>query len=189
MKKIITIIAAAAATALLPQTSLADRLSSRDAKFIREAAEGNNAEIQMGQMVAQRTQDPQVRAYADKLVRDHTQANRELRQIAESRGIDMPQGPSRSDERSMRRMQAMNGRELDREAVDHWVKDHKKDIKEYDKEARRASDPQVKQYATMSLPTLRDHLSNAKTLSNRGRTIREPAGAFEQRWDWDRDKR
>lgn len=182
MRIFTTIIAAAALSAFLPQTSHAEGVSGRDAKFIRKAAEGNNAEIQMGQMVAQRTRDPQVRAYAEKLVRDHRQANRELRRIAETRGIELPDRPSKTDERSMRHVENMSGRQLDRQAVDHWVADHRKDIKEYDAAARRARDPQVKQYAISSLPTLRDHLSNAEALSNVG-AIREPAGAdLTPRW-------
>jgi putative membrane protein len=176
MKKITTILVAALIGAALPLTLHAEeQVSSRDAKFLRKAAEGNSAEIQMGQMVAQRTQDQQVRNFAEKIVRDHTQANQQLQQIAQAKGIDLPQNPAKSDQRTITRLENLSGPQLDREAIDHWVKDHKKDIKEYNSEAKRARDPQVKQFAISTLPTLRDHLNNAETLQNG--VIREPAGA------------
>jgi putative membrane protein len=177
MKKMTTILLATVVFATVPQMFGAqERASGHDARFIRKAAEGNNAEIQTAQMVLQRTQDPQIRTYAEKLIRDHTQANAELQQIAQAKGIDLPAAPKRSDERSIRDLEGKSGVGFDRAVVDHWVKDHQKDIKEYRSEANHAKDPQVQQYASSALPVLQDHLNGAEQLRS-GRSINEAAGS------------
>jgi len=187
MKKFTTIFIAAAIAAALPQTVKADeghynhssasvRVSRTDAKFIREAAEGNAAEIGMAEVALRKSQDPQVRQYAEQLIRDHKQSNRELEPIAESRGIEWPVAIKKSDARELERAENMSGPAFDRMVMNHWVKDHRSDIKEFDKAAKRAQDPQVKQFAITSLPILRDHLSRAEAINSSG-TIREPAGA------------
>lgn len=184
MKKLTTLFLTVAIASVFPQMIHADeRVDTHDAHFIKKAAEGNNAEIQMGQMVSQHTQDPQIRAYADKLVQDHTKANEQLRQIADAKGVEFPAGPSSTADREMRHLEKKSGHDFDRAVVDHWVKDHKKDIKEYDREAKHAKDPEVKQYAISTLPTLQDHLARAESLSPSG-TIHEPAGSGVRRGDY-----
>jgi putative membrane protein len=186
MKKITTIFVAAIIAAALPTTLRADagtyersgttHVSHRDASFIRDAAEGNAAEISMAELALRKSQNPQVRDYAQQLLRDHRQSNRELQQIAEARGISWPVPIKKSDSREMQRAENMSGQDFDRMVMNHWVKDHRTDIKEFDKAARRAEDPQVKQFAITSLPVLRDHLNRAEAITTSG-TIREPAGA------------
>src|SRR3954447_24147686 len=82
MKKLTTILFATAVVAMTPQLVNADNVDRRDADFIRKAAEGNLQEIQTAHIALQRTQDPQVRALADKIANDHSAANSQLRQIA-----------------------------------------------------------------------------------------------------------
>jgi putative membrane protein len=42
------------------------------------------------------------------------------------------------------------------------LQDHRTDVSEFQKASRSASDPQVKQFAESTLPTLKDHLSMAQ---------------------------
>jgi putative membrane protein len=151
-------------------------VSRHDAKFIREAAEGNNAEIGLAEVVVRKSADPQVKHYAQMLIRDHRQSNRELEQIATARGVTWPVPVKKSDARELERAENMNPRELDRLVINRWVKDHRSDIKEFESAAKRATDPQVKEFALSSIPTLRQHLSGAENLASAG-VIREPAGS------------
>ena len=43
------------------------------------------------------------------------------------------------------------------------VEDHKKDVAEFQKAANTAKDSDVKNFATTTLPTLKEHLDMAKT--------------------------
>ncbi len=195
MKRITTVLLAAAMVAAVPQFVHAEEgiyksrgstsVNREDGKFIRHAAEGNAMEIGMATLALRRAQDPQVRAYAQKLISDHQQSDRELQPLAEARGIAWPVPVSKSDTRELDRAQQLSGADFDRMAINMWVKDHRNDIKDFEKEAKHARDPQVKQFAISSLPVLRDHLNRAENLASGG-VIREPAGTFRSHLDRDR---
>jgi putative membrane protein len=61
-------------------------------------------------------------------------------------------------------MSKLSGNAFDRQFVQHMVADHKKDISDYQKEAKR-SDGQVSDYAKTTLPTLQKHLETAQSLA------------------------
>jgi putative membrane protein len=184
MKTITTILVAAAIAAPVPLAFAAETQNStgtthashHDAKFIRDAAEGNAAEIGLAEIAVRKAQNPQVRDYAQQLIRDHAQSNAQLQQIAVANGISWPVAIKKSDARTLDKYENMNGAEFDRSVMNHWVKDHREDIKEYDKAAKHAQDPQVKQFAISTLPTLRQHLNRAEAITSTG-VVREPAGA------------
>ncbi|MGZ5569174.1 MAG: DUF4142 domain-containing protein, partial [Limisphaerales bacterium] len=132
MKKFTTILFATALTAMTPQMVRAENVDHRDAKFIRKAAEGNLEEIQTAHIALQRSQDPQIRTYASKLVNDHVQANQQLQQIAAAKGVEFPTSVTTGKKNENQHLQNVSPAKFDREVVDFWVKDHKEDIKEYD---------------------------------------------------------
>jgi putative membrane protein len=190
MKRMTTLLVAATMAAAVPalradegryESRATTRVSHGDAKFIRDAAEGNEMEIGLAEIVVRKTQNPQVREYAQHLISDHQQSNRELQQIASERGISWPVAIKKSDAHTLDKYENMSGPEMDRSVMNHWVKDHREDIKEYDKAAKHAQDPQVKQFAISSLPTLRDHLNRAEAITSSG-VIRESAGGENHHW-------
>jgi putative membrane protein len=74
-------------------------LSSDDIAFAKQAAEDGMKEIEHGRMVASKASNAQVKAYANRLVKDHTASNNELKGIARRKNIDLPQAPTMSDHR------------------------------------------------------------------------------------------
>jgi putative membrane protein len=165
MKKLTTMLFATALAAITPQCVHAQGVDKHDAEFIRKAAEGNLDEIQTAHLALQRSQDPQIRAFAERLANDHAKANADLQKIATAKGVELPKSVTPHEDHINQRLLEKSPEKFDREVVDHWVKDHKKDIKEYDSEAKKAKDPQVKQYAMAQLPTLQEHLNGAKALN------------------------
>ena len=55
------------------------------------------------------------------------------------------------------------------------VKDHRKDVAEFRREADRARDPDLKSWAGKTLPILEDHLKQVEGLQNQVKTSRAPA--------------
>ena len=51
--------------------------------------------------------------------------------------------------------------------MSHMVKDHVKDVKEFEKESKSGKDADVKQFAADTLPTLREHLQMAQTTATK----------------------
>ena len=52
--------------------------------------------------------------------------------------------------------------DFDRAYMKDMVKDHKHDVSEFKKEAKKAKDPDVQKFAQSTLPTLEEHLAMAQ---------------------------
>src|SRR5437762_1737658 len=79
----------------------ASNLASDDRKFIEKAAQGGMAEVQLGQLAAQKASSDQVKQFAKKMVDDHGKANDQLKQIASAKGVTMPTDLDSSTKREM----------------------------------------------------------------------------------------
>ena len=155
----------------------ADKLSHGDKEFIEEAAKGGMFEVQSGQMAAQKASDAGVKEFANKLVQDHGKANDELKQIAEAKGVKMPDKEKMGDRHEMDKLKKLNGAAFDREFAQHSVKDHQKDIKEFEKATQKVKDPDVKAWAEKQLPVLKEHLAMAQKLAGNNASNTKAAGA------------
>jgi putative membrane protein len=141
----------------------AQSVSSGDKKFVEKAAEGGMAEVQLGQLAAQRAQSDQVKQFAQRMVSDHTAANDKLKQVASQKGIALPTDLDSSSRREYDKLQKLSGSKFDREYMSHMVSDHKKDVKEFQSEAKSAKDADIKSFASTTLPTLEEHLKLAQS--------------------------
>ncbi len=135
-----------------------------DRNFLMKAAEGGMMEVQLAQLAQKQAANDQVKQYAQKLEQDHSAANKQLMDIAQRRGVNVPSTLKPEDQQTIDRLSKLSGAEFDREYIRHMVKDHRKDVKEFDKESQKAMDTDVKTFAANTLPTLKDHLSKAEEI-------------------------
>lgn len=144
------------------------KLSRADKDFIEDAAKGGMFEVQSGQLAQQKGSDQSVKDFGKKLADDHGKANDELKQIADSKGVKMPDKEKWGDRREVSKLQKMSGADFDREFAQHEIKDHEKDIKDFEKASSKLSDPDLKAWAQNQLPVLREHLAMAQKLPMAG---------------------
>jgi putative membrane protein len=172
-----------------PSGGQKSNLSHTDKKFLQEAAEGGMAEVQMGKLAQQKGQSAEVKQLGQKIQQDHEQANQQLMQIAQQKGVELQKEVSKKDQRMIDHMSGMSGAEFDRMYVEHMVKDHQKDIKAFEKEANKGEDTEVKEFAQQTLPKLREHLQSAESLAqSTGANVSEPAGSQKKSHDKDIQK-
>ncbi len=138
------------------------QLSRADQDFLKKAYQTNQSEIQLGQLAAQRASNNDVKQYAQQMVDDHTKANDQLQQIANSKGINLPSNPPQSSE--MSRFSNLNGPAFDRQFVQSQMRAHKQAISMFQNEANRGQDPDLKSYASNQLNGLQNHESMANDL-------------------------
>ena len=141
---------------------LAQKLNDRDQKFLQDAAKGGMMEIRMGQMGLERGVSPAVKSLSQHLVNDHTAANKELAALANEKGAFLP-GDDAQMIASMP-FATKSGDDFDKGFALQAVEDHRKAIAEFENETRTGTDPDIKNWATKSLPTLRAHLAEAQDL-------------------------
>lgn len=146
----------------------ADRSSkgaASDQSFLKEAAAGGLAEVELGQLAAEKASNPEVKKFAERMVADHGKANDQLKEIAARKGIDLPTEPSAEHKATKERLSNLSGDEFDKAYMADMLSDHKKDVAAFRKESTEGKDPAVKEFATKTLPTLEDHLKEAESIN------------------------
>lgn len=136
-----------------------------DATFIKKAARGGEAEVELGQLAVQKASSEQVKKFGQRMVDDHTKANNELKQVASQKQVDLPQEMSAKDKATKVRLEKLSGTKFDRAYMTDMVQDHLADVAEFSRESKMAKDPAVKNFAEQTLPTLREHLKEAQKIA------------------------
>lgn len=158
------LMAGVAAALIVSSPSFAQDKASQ--KFLKEAIEGNLAEVKMGELAQKNGQSDKVRSFGQMLQKDHSAANQKATAAANQLGVSPPTEPSKKQKATYDRMSKMSGDNFDRDFAKHMVTDHKKDIKAYEKEAKK--NDAAGAYAKEALPTLQKHLETAQSLAGTG---------------------
>jgi len=136
--------------------------STGDAKFLKQAAEGGMAEVELGKLAQQKAMRDEVKQFATRMVDDHTKANDEIAKIAGANGVELPTELDDSTRKEMDKLKALTGPDFDRAYMKHMVSDHRKDLREYRHEAKSHSGTDTQQFAGRTVPILLEHLREAQ---------------------------
>lgn len=139
--------------------------TTSDQSFLREAAAGGLAEVELGRLAAEKSSNPGVKKFAEQMVTDHGKANDQLKEIALQKGISLPAEPGPQHKATKERLSKLSGEEFDRAYMSNMLSDHKKDVVAFQKESTEGKDPELKEFATKTLPTLEAHLKEAESIS------------------------
>jgi putative membrane protein len=131
--------------------------------FMKDAAEGGLAEVELGKIAAKNAENPEVKKFGQMMVTEHTKANEELKALAAKKNVQLPAAPE-SYKSDIDSMSKMKGADFDRDYVDMMVDDHEATIADFEAQAKNSSDPDVKAFAEKSLPVLRKHLETIKAI-------------------------
>ncbi len=165
---IIMVVGAAAQQATAPATRPAPSqpgLASADRDFIQTVAKGGMAEVALGELAGRNASDEAVKKFGRRMVEDHGKANQELAQLAKGKGVEVPKDLDRSHKSTMDRLAKLQGDAFDRAYVEEMVQDHRKDVKDFERQAVRGKDLSLKEWAGKTLPTLREHLREIENIS------------------------
>ncbi len=154
-------------------------ISRTDRRFIEDVAGSGMFEVQAAQLAATRATDPAVKDYASMMADHHSEANRELMQLASSKGLELPPAPPRAMRREIEQLGKKTGAEFDQEFVRKiGVREHQKDIKKFQEASKEVKDPQLKAWIDKTLPSLEQHLAQAEKLPQAGKSAgRSGAGS------------
>jgi putative membrane protein len=136
-----------------------------DTAFVQKAAEGGMAEVALGKLAAERAENADVKKFAERMVTDHSMANRQLMAVAEKVGAAVPKSLDQKHMAHMEHLSAMKGAAFDKAYMAHMVKDHEEDVALFTAQAAAAQDPGVKEFAAKTLPTLKEHLEMARKVA------------------------
>ncbi len=153
----------AAATPTRSRQSGGDHtLSWQDRRFMRQAAQAGLFEVRKSELALTRSHNRHVRQFAAQMIRDHTKANQELKQLAASKGVTLPRRPNAHQRMIIRRLARLSGKHFDCAYMTVQVRAHLQAIAIFRREVRHGHDPDVRAYAAANLPVLRMHLRMAR---------------------------
>jgi len=136
-----------------------------DQGFVKEAAIGGMAEVELGHLASTKAANEKVKAFGQRMVADHGKANDELKSLASSKNMTVPASLDAKHKATHDRLEKLSGPAFDRAYVSDMLADHRKDVAAFKHQSMAAKDPEVKQFASKTLPTLEEHLKLVEDLS------------------------
>ena len=136
-----------------------------DTQFMREAAIGGMAEVDLGKIGVQRAESPDVKQFAQRMVDDHSKANDELKQVAQKRGVALPGDVDAKEKATIDRLSKLSGPAFDKAYMRDMVNDHVKDVSLFEHQSTSRKDADLKAWIDQTLPTLKEHKDMAKDVA------------------------
>jgi len=133
------------------------------AVFVKTAAQAGMTEVELGKVALQKSQDPAVRSFAQRMVTDHGKANDELATIAQTKGITAPTSLDAEHQAMVNSMKQKSGADFDAEYSRHMNMDHNKAVALFEG-ATKSPDSDLANFAKKTLPTLKEHKQLAQKL-------------------------
>lgn len=140
-------------------------LSDDEKKFVEKAAFGGLAEVQLGQQMSTMAKNNDVKSFAQRMVTDHGKANDELKQLATTKGISLPADTDKEHKDAAQKV--TSSKNPDKAYMEEMVKDHDKDVKEFEEASSKAKDPDLKGWIDKTLPVLKDHQKMAHDINGK----------------------
>jgi len=147
-----------------------EKLASKDTKFIDAAAAGGLEEVTLGKLAADKATSDDVKKFGQMMADDHSKANDELKALASSKGVDLTKTLDKAQTKAQKdsdKLAKETGDAFDRAYMSLMVKDHEKDVKEFEEASKTAKDEDLKAWAAKTLPTLQHHLDMAKEVQGK----------------------
>lgn len=132
--------------------------SSMTQEFLAKAAASGLFEIESSRLAADNAQDPAVKQFAQKMIKDHSDADAKLKAAASRERLAAPQAKLEADQQAaLRDLKNAKGAEFDRKYIAEQQKAHAVAVKLFQTYAQSGDRPQITAFARETLPTLQAH--------------------------------
>lgn len=138
-----------------------------DLAFVKEAAAGSMAEVELGKLAVKQAASADVKQFGEKMIEDHSKALEEIKQLASQKKVPPPPDVMPKQKETMEKLAKLNGADFDREYVRAMVEAHEKDVTAFEAVSKTATDADVKAFAAKTLPTLKTHLEIIKKIAEK----------------------
>ena len=135
-------------------------------EFVQKAAMSDLFEIESSKLALQRSQNRDVKAFAQRMIDDHTKSTQKLKSVLQTASVGTGPGTAldRAHQRMLDRLQNASGAQFDRLYMQMQVKGHQDALKVQQSYGRRGDNDQLKSFASDAAPMVQDHLSQARQI-------------------------
>lgn len=141
-------------------TPTSAKLSAADSKLMMKVAAGGQRQLAVSQAVLDKVTNPQVKLLAASEVEEQTGVSAKLKEIADAKGVTLPEGPDSEAQALVSQAQNLSGAELDAFYINQsGIKGHELLQATMNTVNSSAKDATLKKLATATLPVIKTHLS------------------------------
>jgi len=137
---------------------------TKDQMFVRKVVEGGLAQIQFGQLAAEKGGDD-VKALGRKMVEDHGALNKDMEDVADSMGVMLPKHINKEDQAMLDKLKGLSGDAFDTEYLTMMMKDHHHDLREFRVEAEGTQDAALRDAVVKGAKVIHQHLVTVDELA------------------------
>jgi putative membrane protein len=162
MNKILGFTVVVAAAALCAHGSVAaekkTEAASNEKAFIMNAAKGGMTEVELGKLAAEKGASQEVKDFGNQMVKDHSKANDDLKEVAGKMNVTMPEKVDPKHQAMIAKMSALSGAAFDKAYVNGMVKAHKQDIALFESADKEVKNEDLKAFIEKTVPVMKGHL-------------------------------
>ena len=142
------------------------KVDSGDRRLMTRAAQMGIAEVAASKVAMEKASRPEVKKFAEHMVKEHEKANSELKQIASSKGVSLPTSPDAKHQDALKDLRGMSGDKFDRQYMQQaGIKDHKASLDLFEDGAKKAKDPELKTFFEKNVTNIKQHLAMAQDIA------------------------
>lgn len=138
-----------------------DKKSEDNAQFLVDAAEINLMEIQLGNLAMERGSSADVKDLGKMMADAHSKTLDDLKSLASKKSVSIPVAMTDDGQSAYKKLSDKSGKDFDKDFCDMMVDGHKEAITKFEKASQDSTDADIQQWASATLPALRDHLDHA----------------------------
>lgn len=141
-----------------------NNMDNKNMSFMQKAYSGGMMEVELGRLAQHNASSDKVKQFGERIIVDHTQANKELKTIAQKNNINLSDKMLTENQSMYDQLAKFRGSEFDKQYMNKMVEDHKADISEFEQSSGTETNKEIHQWIINTLPILRQHLKLAQEI-------------------------
>lgn len=159
-------------------TSASSSTSARPAPdveaFVTKAITGGMLEVELGKLAQDKALNKRVKAFGKMMVTDHSKAGEELKALAAKKNISLPGSLTDEQTKEVNQLEEKSGVDFDKSYLKKMLADHRQDIKEFQDQAKKGTDDELKAFAAKMLDVLKTHFDSARSVNKEVKATVDP---------------
>ena len=141
--------------------------SHSDRSFMEKASQGNVAEVELGKLALKKSTNPDVRAFAEHMIKDHTMLGKKMAPLMTEAGLKPSVSLNTEHQHLYDKLNGLSGAEFDKEYIKAMDEDHHEDLKDFQDEANSTQVAQIKTTVSAGEKVIAQHTQMADDLSKK----------------------
>ena len=157
---------AADTPAITPATPATPSVNNDDRDIMQDLAHAHHAELESARLALEKSKSERVRQFAQQMIDDHTQAQIDLQQLAQLKGVKLPQEANLAHKALSTAMRLLTADAFDRQYMTRMgINDNERTVELLQKGQKNVKDTELRTLLERQLAMAETHLMVARKLN------------------------